>query len=455
MSDDVCGPSGALKSFGRHVNQDQSRHQDRARPAPGASQANFRSTPAGPSNEAEFRAFASGSNLILQPGSELIDPRLTSQDMATFRPGMHHPQMGFASPGPVTPVGMPTAGPVTMPIAGPVAGQMQGFHRPPVAQAAGNWAQEFSAMNNQSQVYPSSASHLAEPYVVQHAPQPHMQHAAFGPGQAFRPMMQAYPGVVNYQQPAFQQPTFQQPAFQPMPAFAAASNQNAAFQARVVMAAPVTGSNLIGGLTEAELDARFAQLESDFEFANEMDAWMAEYGPTPAERGQTATTAHQEENVDEILEQLAEELEAQKLAEAATVGAAIATQTSQNTLPEFMGEEHTRAHNNELRQEQLTQALEQEEESSPTQEQIEQDDLARTAEQIVNTLDAHPNERYRESAFVGLMRRIQAREVTVQGDVLVDSTTGLPVESAVLAAEHSDTGAGIPIPPAGSQQEVA
>lgn len=318
-------------------------------------------------------------------------------------------------------------------------------------------------MNSPNQLHNAPmAGYATVPYGVQglqqplHQPPMQHQHAGFGPGQAYTPMMmQNYAGAVNYQQPAFQPPN----------GFAAVHAQNAVAPASSAMAVPIMGNSGIGGLTEAELEARFAQLEADFEFANEMDTWMAEYGPTLAERGETANTAGQEENVDEILEKLAEELEAQKLDQAGTTGVERTDghQTgAQAVMPEplveqqaaFLEEQQMPLHTEKL-QELPVEALEQETEHEPTKDELGQDDLVRTAEQIVNTLDAHPSERFRESAFVGLMRRIQAREVTVQGDVLLDSTTGKPVESAGQTAEHSETGGGVSLPSAGPQQEVA
>lgn len=167
----------------------------------------------------------------------------------------------------------------------------------------------------------------------------------------------------------------------------------------------------VAGLTEAELEARFAQVESNSDFQDEMDSWMSVHGPTAEERGEEVA---QTEDVDAILESLADELDAQRLAEAESgEAAAAADAATAATAEETAAAEAEQAEQNLAR---------------------DQDDLARTAGQIVNTLDGHPSARFQESSFLRLMRRIQTREVTVQGDNLVDEATGMPIETAAAAA---------------------
>ena len=61
------------------------------------------------------------------------------------------------------------------------------------------------------------------------------------------------------------------------------------------------------------------------------------------------------------------------------------------------------------------------ERSSPTnlqQEKAEADDLARTAGDLLNALKHDQSEKFQQSTFLSLMRRIRDREVEVKGDDL-------------------------------------
>lgn len=160
------------------------------------------------------------------------------------------------------------------------------------------------------------------------------------------------------------------------------------------------GSSGVAGLTEAELEARFAQMESELEFQDEMDSWMQAHGPTTSEQAEAAQT----ETVDATLETLADNLDAQHLGEP-TAAAAEPSEV----------DEWREARRRDL------------------------DNLARTAGEIVETLNAQSNALFQQSSFLRLMRRIHTREVTVKDDDLVDETTGLPISGVVEETERTTT----------------
>ncbi|CAK7231184.1 hypothetical protein SBRCBS47491_007845 [Sporothrix bragantina] len=366
MADNMCGPSTALKSFSEHVNRDRSVHQDRA--APGrAGPANFRSTPMGNhSNEADVRAFTSQATFQAEPMGMVPDMN-GHMHPAAFQqmgPQMGGPQARFAGPSAVP------------------------------SHANNNWAAEFATGPGAMPAVASAAGPQAHQAFGHQQPlqavNQRLQHFSSG-------MMTPAPAFVSMAQPSFANHTMYNgytsmtSSYMP-PAASAATVMTAAappVQESTVRAGDAPSG--VAGLTEAELEARFAQMESELDFQGEMDSWMQAHGPTAAEQAQAAPT----EDVDAILESLADELDAQRLAES-TAEAAGPT----------------------------------EEEKAQEAERRDQDDLARTAGQIIDTLDGHPNARFQESSFMRLMRRIHTREVTVKGDNLVDETTGLPIDGA-------------------------
>ncbi|CAK7202696.1 hypothetical protein SEUCBS139899_005423 [Sporothrix eucalyptigena] len=366
MADNMCGPSTALKSFSEHVNRDRSVHQDRT--APGrAGPANFRSTPMGNhSNEAEVRAFTSGAQSAFQ-----AEPM-----------GMPHEMNGHVHPAAFQQMG-------------PQMGTPQARFAGPGAAPNANWAAEFAAS---PAALSSAAPQAHQPFVPQQplqAVNQRLQHFSSG-------MMAPAPAFVSMAQPNFSNHTMYNgytsmtSSYAPPAAnFHATSSTTTATTTQTTR--PGDAPSGVAGLTEAELEARFAQMETELDFQGEMDSWMQAHGPTTAERAEAQT-----EDVDAILESLADELDAQRLAESEATAAEAEAAPAQPT----------------------------EEEVAREAEKRDQDDLARTAGQIINTLDAHPNARFQESSFLRLMRRIHTREVTVKGEDLVDEATGLPINGS-------------------------
>lgn len=352
---------------------------------------NFRSAPNGAhSNEAEARAFAAGGAAF--QADPMMGPDMNMHAHHPAHPA--HPaqfqQMGprFASPGHAVNAG------------------------------ANNWAAEFASTNNAgpAAAAPSLAGHApahASPFAPQQAVN-RLQHFSSG-------MMAQSPSFLpSYNQTNFaaQQnfSSFPQPSsFAPLPPSTVAMPHIPAPQSfnenpPLINDAFANAPSGVGSLTEAELEARFAAFDTvEDDFEAEMGAWMQEHGPTAEAQAERAT---QEEDVDAILNRMADELDAQRPAESEPV--------TDDTIAEEAAAEAEREAQNLIK---------------------DQDDLARTAGQIVSTLDT--NSRFQESSFLRLMRRIQDREVTVQGDALVDGA-GQPIDP--VAANPA---------PAGTEEETA
>lgn len=119
------------------------------------------------------------------------------------------------------------------------------------------------------------------------------------------------------------------------------------------------------------------------EFVEEQDKWMAQHGPR-AETGAAVQSPNSEEMevIDHNLEELAKEQEKRRSDE----------------------------------------------------------DLARAAVDIVNSVSGNTSEKFKNSRFFELMRRIGNREVVVEGDNFVNASTGETVDTS--ATEHEDSALG-------------
>ncbi|CAK7262593.1 hypothetical protein SEPCBS119000_000038 [Sporothrix epigloea] len=361
MADNMCGPSTALKSFSEHVNRDYSLHHERAGPSR-AQPANFRSAPAATrSNEAEVRAFTSQAAFPAELTGVMPDVHghVPAAPFQQIRPQIRDPRARLAGPGGIS------------------------------DHASNNWAAEFTAHPGAMHATTSAAVPQVRPAFGQSQPlqtvNQRLQHFSsemMAPDPAFVSMYQsslashtAHSGYAPLTS-SYIPPPFAATAVNPLQGLSLDSSH---------------GNSGVAGLTEAELEARFAQMEAELDFQDEMDSWMQTHGPRASEQAEAA----QAENVDDVLESLADELDAQRLDRPPPAAAEPAEEV--------------------IRQE---------------AEQRDQDDLARTAGQIIDTLDAHPNTHFQESSFMRLMRRIHTREVTVKGDNLVDEATGLPIDGA-------------------------
>ena len=70
------------------------------------------------------------------------------------------------------------------------------------------------------------------------------------------------------------------------------------------------------------------------------------------------------------------------------------------------------------------------------------DDLARAAVDIVNSVADNTSEKFKKSHFFELMRRIGNREVVVEGDGFVNASTGEKVSTSHVDDDNDDSGIG-------------
>ncbi|KAI0010389.1 hypothetical protein F4779DRAFT_312592 [Xylariaceae sp. FL0662B] len=129
----------------------------------------------------------------------------------------------------------------------------------------------------------------------------------------------------------------------------------------------------------------------DAEFEREMDAWMAVHGPQ-AEVGSGA------------------QVEESDTAEQATTAPAEAYQADdQDTIPAA--------------------------EQAEFQEQSDTE-LARAAQQLVDSVSDNTSDKFKNSSFLALMRRIAAKELVVQGNDLVETSQAPVLESEPSSQSH-------------------
>ena len=138
---------------------------------------------------------------------------------------------------------------------------------------------------------------------------------------------------------------------------------------------------------DAKFDAEVAdwaekQKRADAEFIEEQDKWMAEHGPRAESRGGKAQppTAEEMEVIDANLEKLAKEQDKRRA----------------------------------------------------------DDDLARAAVDIVNSVADNQSEKFKKSRFFELMRRIGNREVVIEGSNFVNAATGETVDTAPAVPPDDD-----------------
>ena len=138
----------------------------------------------------------------------------------------------------------------------------------------------------------------------------------------------------------------------------------------------------LGGLTQEELDAKFAEFEAEYEaqaandadFEHHMATWMAEHGPAAAQNEPAATTTTTGATAGP-----AAGVEATVRAEAAV--------TEKSTGKE------------------------------------DQDEVAKAAAQIAAVMGNDASEKFQNSRFLSLMRRAGNKEVVIEGDNFVDKET--------------------------------
>lgn len=129
--------------------------------------------------------------------------------------------------------------------------------------------------------------------------------------------------------------------------------------------------------TEEALDAAFAAYDEDFR--SEMDQWVAQHGPK--------TTV----DPDEVMKQMADDLDDRRKARDPSV----LTQNDPENRAKLKAQEDQ--------------------------------ELCKYANEVLNIME-EGNDKFKNSSFTDLMRRIVNREVVVQGNELIDVATGEPTD---------------------------
>ncbi|KAK3692656.1 hypothetical protein B0T22DRAFT_21483 [Podospora appendiculata] len=382
MADNMCGPSNGAKSLVSHADRDRALHQDRFSNAPQAGgSAAFRSL-ASFSHGADnaFESFQQGHSLNPAVVPTSLNPQFTMNHAA-------HQAFGHAvggAPAAFNPNGhlaLGNAGP------GPVHAPLQG------TVAHKQWVDQFANMQLGHDVV------RAGPIM----PQPVIA-----------------PGLVNHHVQQFPMP-FNAPQF-PMNMYGGAApafvygQQNINFsgasqQSEVGL---VTGDSSMdieafnrafGDYDEGEFERELAdwkqeELAATAELAEAQDSWMAQHGPRTEARIAQPPTAEEMVAIDANLEELAQELEERRAAGDPAV------------LPTKGPEAEAR------------------------RRKREDDDLARAAVDILSSVSDNQSEKFKNSNFLQLMRRIGNREIVVEGTDLVDVESGEKVVYKETGSEH-------------------
>jgi hypothetical protein len=218
----------------------------------------------------------------------------------------------------------------------------------------------------------------------------------------------------------------QMPAFQPMSHMAQGYSWNSGMQSPQYLPQP---SLVAQGKQKADENTQFdaAAFEAAFELAQQ-DALAAEI---QAER----------EEIDTLVAAKEAELNAQRhnqpqtnhLADLDLSQAMEQEQIHEEPWPDTMATEYPRALMNELDQENLNQTSQRpqsdKEQQEPQQKGFTDEELARTAGALLDSVSHDTSTKFQESVFLQLMRRIRDHEVRVEGEHFVEVSNDLSPSS--------------------------
>lgn len=381
MADSMCGPSNGAKNLLAHIDRDRTHHQDRLVNAPQAGPGNvsIRSgPPRGRQNLADFGCYqAFRSHTPLSNGAEMA--------FGGFQQGGAPMDAAFGHG-----LDMNAIGSIVPHTAGgrayghPVPGvpTMMG-HTGPGAPAARLASPATGGTSHQEWVGQFSGMQLGPAVAGPSTAMPVQAHPA-----TMSPMSQ-----MNLQQAPFGMPMYggaapglfglQNPTMNPL----THQQPQATLPQDNAAAIDVEAFNrAFGEYDDANFETELAgwsetQQLANTEFAEAQDRWMAEHGPHLETAA--APTAAEMEVIDADLENLAQEQDKRR----------------------------------------------------------SDDDLARAAVDIVNSVADNTSDKFKNSRFFELMRRIGNREVVVAGDSFVSATTGEAV-TTTDDADHDDSGFG-------------
>jgi hypothetical protein len=218
----------------------------------------------------------------------------------------------------------------------------------------------------------------------------------------------------------------QMPAFQPMSSMSQGYSWNNGMQSPQYLPQP---SQVAQGKQKAEENTQFdaAAFEAAFDLAQE-DALAAEI---QAER----------EEIDILVAKKEAELNAQRHAQPQTnhltdmdlSQAMEQEQTHEVPWPDTMATDYPRALMDEMVQENLDRTYQQlqtdKEQQEPQQKGFTDEELARTAGALLDSVSHDTSTKFQESVFLQLMRRIRDHEVRVEGEHFVEVSNDLSPSS--------------------------
>ncbi|ROV87471.1 hypothetical protein VSDG_09787 [Cytospora chrysosperma] len=366
MADNLCGPSAPTKGLVGHLNGDRTLQQDRVVNAPAvASGSTFRSNTETRANAtAGDAAFSAFTADLTGPQAHMPRPLQDMQGRHTFPDGRSVR---------VTPDGRTIRGPhpdlVRMAPSGPAFhGGLEGL-----AQSNTSWVQDFERMQLAQGV-------RAGPRAVAGGTSAALPPQLSSPHQAPVNRMTSAPnhtymGQGGQMMMATNVGPLGPSRLIPVSIPGSRLNQQAGPSTERFDHYPQTVA--LAANTEEALDAAFAAYDNDFR--SEMDQWVAQHGPEP-------TVDH-----DEIMKQLADELDDRRNAQ----DPGVLTQNDPENRAKLKAQEDQ--------------------------------ELCKYANEVLHIME-EGNEKFKNSSFTDLMRRIVNREVVVQDNELIDVATGEPTD---------------------------
>ncbi|KAK8156732.1 hypothetical protein BC567DRAFT_235773 [Phyllosticta citribraziliensis] len=396
MSDALCGPSNALQNFQKHSSVDRTLQQDRLVSRPSPSQ-NFRS------NSAQ--------------NAGILDPEFEAFQAGRPQEGMHLPPHSIPQPNLTGPAGLPDWAAdfqrlhVSSPPP-PMISQQNRFH--PQASSHNHttsWSNDFLRQQPQA---PASRQ-------ISHAPSTSMYTGAptlgWGNGslQQHQPFMSAQ-GSLNSPAPGQQHDPFAQTA-QHDAAFEKAFEQAHAdmLNAEEAQRAPEqTGSSHESQDLGARDALERAQTEEQAALGGFRSSETIDFGIGEVLDRASADTV---EDHDALLQS-----EAQRNADGALKSLSSSNINEQYRLETDLLEarELEVAGELEAMQTHAREDAQQEQQHVPNQEDEE---LARTAGQLLDSVSHDTSEKFQQSNFLALMRKLRDYEVRVDGDKVVEVST--------------------------------
>jgi len=302
----------------------------------------------------------------------------------------HHPPAGF-SPAPLAPAAFNRPAPLAPTTAAPQAGGQAWVNQ----FAAMQLAPDAKAHNNMAMPNQAMPSTMAPAMGMQQNPMAYNSFGGMGMGMGGMGMGMGMQGGfgMGLQQ---QQPHFGMTANAPAATATESSLDIEAFNRAFGEFDENDFERELAQWNEEQNAAGKEQNAADQELQDAQDEWMAMHGPRAEAQAATATqppTAEEMAVIDKDLNELAEDLERRRI------------EGDPAVLPTKGKEAETE-----------------------TRQRRHDDELAKAAVDILSSVANNTSEKFKNSSFFDLMRRIGNREIVVEGTNLVDAETGEKVE---------------------------